>query len=73
MQFLTNTYDPGMPDAPECLVLRYEDMLGSDGRERAWQQHTRWLSDKIIGEPQATEAYTVAQLQAMHMVGVYRA
>jgi hypothetical protein len=31
----------------------------------------RWLADKVLGDPQPTAAYTVAQLKAMGYVGVY--
>jgi hypothetical protein len=31
----------------------------------------KFLSDKTIGEPQATEWYSVEELKAMNMVGVY--
>ena len=33
--------------------------------------HSDWLRGKHIGEPRATETYTVAQLKAIGMVGVY--
>jgi len=39
--------------------------------EEAWAQQERWLSDKTIGSPKATERYTVEQLEAMGFVGVY--
>lgn len=31
----------------------------------------KWLADKIIGEPKATDTYTVQELKDMGMVGVY--
>ena len=67
MEFLTNTHDPKDKHA-KMYVARstYETT------DVAWAHHIEWLKDKIIGEPQATEAYTVEQLKEMGMVGVYR-
>ena len=38
---------------------------------QAFMEQQRWLSGKIIGDPQPTYDYSVAQLKAMHIVGVY--
>ena len=42
----------------------------NDGREDP-ERHRQWLKDKIIGEPKASEKYTVEQLKEMGLVGVY--
>ena len=73
MKFLTNTHDPkDIENAKMSLALSFEDMYDQKGRESAWQRHLDYLSDKFIGRPQATTTYTVEQLEAMGMVGVYK-
>ena len=65
MKWLTNHY---MPKDPSRKIYQHEK--GVSTREQIlWERE--WLKDKIIGKPQATEAYTVEQLEEMEMVGVY--
>lgn len=66
MRFLSNTYDPSKLEA-RVFIVRY----GDETQQQAWENHLYWLSGKIIGDPQATETYTVQQLKDMNMVGVY--
>lgn len=66
MKFLTNTYDPNREDAKQMLSI-----LDGESRDAAWQRYQRYLSDKIIGLPQATESYTQRELVRMNLVGVY--
>lgn len=58
-KWLSNTYDPSRIDA------------GSYDFQRNDTNYSNWLRDKLIGPPQATDKYTVEQLQRMNMVGVY--
>lgn len=65
MKFLSNLYDPKLPDAITfivCCAGKHED---------AWHEQSEWLKDKIIGLPQETETYNVFQLISMGMIGVY--
>ena len=71
MRFLTNIYDPKGLNARTYLALDQHEAMEPQGRERAWQRHLEYLSDKIIADPQASDAYTVEELKAMGMVGVY--
>lgn len=57
MKWLSNTYDPAGP-WPEHHVVSVE-------------QWRLWLSDKIVGDPKPTEKYSVEELKAMRVVGVY--
>lgn len=66
MRWLSNTYNPNLPDAKHHV-----DTMPHQTPEEAWHWHKVWLSGKIIGEPQATDTYTVEQLKAMDLVGVY--
>jgi len=68
MRWLSNTYDPKMPDAR--LEIMSEARPGQTA-QGAWLEYKTWLSGKVIGEPQATESHTVDQLKAAHLVGVY--
>ena len=66
MKWLTNLDDPRHGGA-------HLHILHEIGRTRAeaWQAQERWLADKILGDPQATDYYSVEQLKQMGMVGVY--
>lgn len=66
MKWLSNTYDPKKRDA-KYYVAR----LIGETQEQAWANHKQWLEGKIIGEPMASETYSVEELKAMGMVGVY--
>ena len=66
MRFLSNTHDPKDKLAPMFVDRRFDET-----QEEAWRNHLEWLKGKVIGDPQATEAYTVAQLKEMGLVGVY--
>ena len=64
MHWLSNIYDPKRPDAKIDLKV-------GETQEHARQRQQCWLENKIIDAPQPTAVYTVAQLEAMHWVGVY--
>lgn len=66
MRWLTNIHDPSKPDA-------YLHIYVEDGQtiQQAIDDWEIYLSNKIIGRPKASDAYTVEQLEAMDMVGVY--
>lgn len=36
-----------------------------------WVKHLAWVNRNITDRPKATEAYTVEQLEAMGMIGIY--
>lgn len=66
MNWLTNIYNPTAPDA--FLKLEVKE---NEDRNIAWEKYSKWLEDKVIGLPKATEYYTVEQLQKENLVGVY--
>lgn len=66
MKFLTNLYDPRLPDAKYEMTLPFDQTA-----EQAWEYQKEWLSGKVIGEPRAIDLYTVEQLKAAHFVGIY--
>lgn len=67
MKWLTNTRDPRRADRSA-----YAQKWPGETPQEALDRLDAWLADKIIGEPKATPGYTVAELKAMHLVGVYQ-
>jgi len=66
MKFLSNTHDPKDKEA-DYYILRSAD----ETQAQAIAAHHRWLDGKVIGRPQATKFYSVEQLEARGVVGVY--
>lgn len=66
VRWLSNTYNPKGSNAEMCVARSF-----NESQEEAWQHHQNWLKGKIIGDPKATDYYTVEQLKAQNMVGVY--
>jgi hypothetical protein len=60
MKWLTNSA------GEKFVVRRFEQSI-----EEAISDYRRFLSDKIIGDPKATDFYTVEELKAMEVFGVY--
>ena len=66
MKFLTNAYNPTMPDAKRTVLA-----LADETQREAWERQERWLSNKVLGHPRETDAHTVLELVRMGIVGVY--
>lgn len=66
MKWLTNVYDPTLPDAKLFLCVMCDETYGE-----VWDNYLQWLRGKIIGEPEASEYYNVEELKRQGMVGVY--
>jgi len=66
MRWLTNTADPATRDWLTSVVPD----PGQTPME-AVREMQDWLKDKIIGDPKASEKFTVEQLKEMSIVGVY--
>jgi hypothetical protein len=45
--------------------------LSGQTANEAVKQELRYRADKFIGRPQATEKYSVAELEKMGMIGIY--
>lgn len=67
MRWLGNIVDPTLRTAEIANVRA----TSGTKRDEAARRHREWLTDKIIGEPQATAAHSVEELKAMGVVGVY--
>ncbi|MEM1368490.1 MAG: hypothetical protein AAGG02_10820 [Cyanobacteria bacterium P01_H01_bin.15] len=65
MRFLTNHANPET-FKPWDLIRGFEQ-----SEEDALREFESWLKDKIVGEPRATESYSVEELKDMGMVGIY--
>jgi len=66
LRYCGNTKDPRFPNYKQTIALAYGQTL-----EEAIIQHDAWLADKVIGKPQATETYTIAEMLDGGYVGVY--
>ena len=70
LTFLSNVYDPRLPDAE--IRYRYTGTGTPETRRVEWGDYKRWLKDKIICNPRPNKNYTVEELKKMNMVGIYR-
>lgn len=68
LRHISNIYDPTRQDAKVWVAYS-----PCETQDEAWQRIQRFLADKVIGRPKATEKYTVEQLEAENFVGVYAA
>ena len=66
MKWLSNTYDPTKEDAIQAVC---RDI--GETQQEAWKRQQDWLKGKVIGEPKATESFTVEELKRVDLVGVY--
>lgn len=66
MKFLSNIYDPTLPDAKERTFYSSQE-----NRDEQWKDWLKWVGRNIMGRPKRTEFYSVEQLEAMGMVGLY--
>jgi len=66
MKHLTNIYDPKRLDAKSMIMT-----LRGQTQAEAWRLQQQWLSGKMIGSPKATDQYSIQELAAIGMVGVY--
>jgi len=71
---LTNTFNPSHPNARNIFEnYKYVD-LADDEKPHSddWEFYKKWIKENVIGPPQATQWYTVEQLVAKNMVGIYK-
>ncbi len=61
-----NTHDPADPNADRYIIHDLHRNHAETIRE-----HRRWLSKMIVADPLPNEHYTVEELKAMGLVGVY--
>jgi hypothetical protein len=66
MKFLSNTHDPKDP-----LADMYVERSFHETQAEAVAHWREWLKGKVIGDPQASDFYTVSELKEMGLVGVY--
>lgn len=66
MKYLANTHDPSdVERAKRKLTASFHKMHDPDWREKAWQRHLQYLSDKIIGELQSWHDHSDEELVSM--------
>lgn len=66
MTWLTNISDPSRDPHGQTVLT-----LPGQSHGDAVAAFRYWLRDKVIGDPMATDAYSVAELKIMGIVGVY--
>jgi len=66
VKWIGNIYDPHREDAPEKVAR----MPGESPMD-AWRRVVKELNGKFIGPPKETAEHNVAELKALHIVGVY--
>lgn len=66
MKFCGNIYDPSDPNADMYVIRGFDET-----QEDAVRRYKEWLQEKILSRPQATEKYSVEELESMRIVGVY--
>lgn len=71
-KFLSNITNPNRPGAEHLHCYSFEDIQnGPEAMHEAWLNHLRWINSNVIGPPKATDYYSVEELEAMGMVGIY--
>jgi len=72
-RFLSNINDPRKPNARRYFHGSYNAFMDKSGHSAAdeWRHHMEWVNANVIDRPKATDTYTVEQLEAMNMVGIY--
>ena len=68
MKWINNIYDPNRNDSASRIIQEEHET-----HFQAWIRNKQWLSDKILGKPQATDFHSVEELEQMGYVGVYKA
>ena len=66
LKYCGNTHNPEAENA-----MMYHVYSGEEDRFTSWNNHLEWLKQFTIGEPSATDYFTVEELKAMDMVGLY--
>lgn len=72
MKFLSNIYNPALPNARMYFTTSYQGFLDPSKAELEWKNHIDWINENIVGEPQPTDTYTVEQLKQMGYIGIYK-
>lgn len=65
LKWLTNIYNPKMPDAKQRLNL-----IAGEDRDKAWEQYQLALADMVIGEPMPSAQRDLEEMKKANLVGV---
>ena len=70
-EHIDNVFDPSKDGAES--YNRYSRYACGDklSRESEWANHLAWINAHVVGPPKATEFYSVEELKAMGMIGIY--
>lgn len=67
MKWLANLHNP-----EDENWKKYVAVAPGETQEQAYADYLKWLDGKIIADPEPSDTYTVEQLKAMNIVGVYK-
>lgn len=70
--FLSNIYDPDLPDASRYVCTSYQAFLDPNQRKIEVDYHFKWVNDNFIGPPKATEAFSQERMIRDNYVGIYK-
>ena len=71
LKWVMNAYDPRLLGAERQYCN--SSMARTDAlRQQEWQRWMETIKDCTIGQPKESNGLTVAELKALHMVGLYR-
>ena len=69
---MTNVYDPKKPKAKELYYYSFKARQnGPKACKAEWDSHVHYIYSHIIGPPKASETYTVGQMEAYNLIGIY--
>jgi len=70
MKYLSNIKDPRKPEAKTKFVYRFSTNTPAE-KDAEFERYLAWVADNHIGQPKATDKYSVEELEQMGMVGIY--
>lgn len=70
---LSNIFDHRRKDAEGMHCYSHSAMFnGLHAMRQEWLSHLDWINENVIGPPEATDRYSVEELEAMGMIGIYK-
>lgn len=69
LEFAFNSYNPRKRDAKGFVI---SPNAADEKKSILWTYFKKWSQEFVVGEPEATEKYTVEELKQMGYVGFYR-
>lgn len=72
-RFLSNVIDPKSKMAKARFTFsNHAYDCGPDAMALEWQRHLDYIKKNVVKRPQATEKYTIEQLEERELIGIYK-